>query len=94
MEGAVHGDATVSDVDGSTREFDWDRGRITALDASTISLTRRDGQAVTVAYDEDTIVLGGLAVGDLETGDAVWIISEDTGAETLLARVVRPLCHI
>ncbi|MBI4261048.1 MAG: hypothetical protein HY658_10820 [Actinobacteria bacterium] len=88
LRGAVHGDTSVTYVDGAKREFDWDRGRIIEITDSTITTVRRDGAWVTVSWDEDTRHRGHQGIEDLEVGDRIQVVSEEMGDGSLLARVI------
>ena len=47
--GTVHAVGNITYKDGSQQTWTWDRGKITALDSSSITLTRRDKVQVTFA---------------------------------------------
>jgi hypothetical protein len=88
---AAHGDLTVEYLDGSTRTFAYDAGRIASIGDGEISIARRDGRSVTLAYDGSTFVLEGRkpsSVADLSEGDAAMFFSADGAA--LMIRCVVP----
>ena len=49
FEGAVHGDVTLTYVDGTTRSFSFDRGEIESVTDGEILMQRPDGVAVTTS---------------------------------------------
>ena len=70
---AVHSTANVTYKDASTQAWTWDRGAITAVSSSSITLKRKDNQSVTFAITDKTIVRNNgasYAVSDLKVGDA------------------------
>jgi hypothetical protein len=81
--GTVHATADITYVDGSSRAWTWDRGRISALSTTSITLTRRDTEQVTFAITADTIVRNGGATygqSDLKAGLAATVVSQDGDA--------------
>lgn len=78
--GAVHAVGTVVYKDGNEKSWTWDRGRITALSASSITLTRRDKVQVSFTITGSTLVRndgGSYALSDLKVGLAATVISQD-----------------
>jgi hypothetical protein len=63
LKGAVHADVSKLMANGTTREVTLDRGAVTASSPTSISLTRADGQSVTIAVAPTTKVRGTVAVG-------------------------------
>lgn len=89
----VHGDVTVQYLDGSTRNFAYDPGRITAIEDGRVSLRRRDGQSVTLAYDDSTVVVEEGELGtieDLSVGDGAMFFSEDGKALVIRCVISAP----
>lgn len=87
----VHGEVTVQYLDGSTRTFAYDPGRITQLGDGQVSLRRRDGQIVTLGYDDSTVVIEEgrpATVDDLHVGDGAMFVSES--GKAVLIRCVIP----
>ena len=81
--GTVHAVGNLTYTDGSQQTWNWDRGRITALDSSSITLTRRDKVQVTFAITSSTVVRndgGTHSLGDLKVGLAATVISQDGNA--------------
>jgi hypothetical protein len=52
--GALHADIAVLFVDGSTKDYALDRGKVTAADDSSLTLQRPDGQSFTFTLSSDT----------------------------------------
>jgi hypothetical protein len=81
--GTVHAVGAVTYRDGSQQTWNWDRGGITALDSSSITLTRRDHVQVTFAITSSTLVRnngGTYTLADLKVGLAATVISQDGNA--------------
>jgi hypothetical protein len=77
---AVTGSVDAQYADGSHRQFDYDRGLITAVGNGRLTLVRADGESVTLAYDASTLVReqGGEtgSVDDLEAGERAMFFSQ------------------
>jgi hypothetical protein len=87
----AHGDLTVEYLDGSTRTFAYDAGRIASIGDGKISLTRRDGRSVTLSYGDATFVVEEGKPGsveDLSQGDGAMFFSENGTA--LVIRCIIP----
>jgi hypothetical protein len=81
--GTVHAVGTIDYKDASTKSWTWDRGRITALSSSSITLTRRDKAQVTFALTSSTAVRndgGTYTLADLHLGLVATVISQDGNA--------------
>jgi hypothetical protein len=90
FKGAVHAEGTLTYTDGSSKTWDWDRGRISALSSDSISLTRRDKQVVTFAITSSTVVRndgGSYSLSDLKVGLAATVISQN--GDALIIRNIR-----
>ena len=75
--------------EGEAQVIRIDRGKITAVDDSSITLEENDGNEVTVAVDDSTRVLAGpgsgKSVSDLETGLQVVVCGPEGGtAKTVM----------
>lgn len=84
--GAVHATGSLADKDGNAIGINWDRGRITALSDSSITLTRRDKQQVTFTITADTAVRNDGAtyhLSDLKVGLAATVVSQHGIAEVI-----------
>ena len=81
--GTVHAVGAVTYKDGSEKTWTWDRGRITALSASSLTLTRRDKAEVSFAITGSTLVRndgGTYKLDDLKVGQAATVVSQDGNA--------------
>jgi hypothetical protein len=61
--GAVHADVSFIRADGSTNSFTFDRGQVTAVSNTSVTLKRADGPSVTISISATTKVSGKLTVG-------------------------------
>ncbi len=91
FEGAYHADGTATFEDGTTKDYAWDRGRISGLSPHRIRIERLDGESVTAQVNRQTIVVGARSYRALNLGEPVWMISEKVGGdpEQLLAKIIR-----
>jgi hypothetical protein len=81
--GTVHAVGAVTYKDGSEKSWTWDRGRVTALSASSITLARRDKQQVSFAITGSTLVRndgGSYTLDDLKVGQAATVVSQSGNA--------------
>lgn len=81
--GTVHAVGQITYKDGSEQSWNWDRGRITALSSTSITLTRRDKQQVSFAITDKTLVRndgGSYTLADLKVGLAATVLSQDGNA--------------
>ena len=84
--GAVHATGTLADKAGSPISVTWDRGKITSLSDTSITLTRRDKAQVSFAITSDTAVRNDGAtyhLSDLKTGLAATVVSQGGTAEVI-----------
>lgn len=91
FEGAYHADGTATFKDGTTKDYAWDRGRISGLAPHRIRIERLDGQSVSAEVDRHTLVFGARSYRALNLGEPVWMISEKVGGDpdALLAKIIR-----
>ena len=83
FEGTVHAVGSLSDKSGNPISVTWDRGKITALSSTSITLTRRDKQQVTLAITASTTVRndrGTYQLSDLKTGLVATVVSQEGNA--------------
>jgi hypothetical protein len=83
FSGTVHAAGNITYKDGSQQSWNWDRGKITALDSSSITLKRRDKVEVTFVITSSTLVRndgGGYQLSDLKVGLAATVVSQDGNA--------------
>ena len=84
--GTVHAVAAITYVDGSQQSWNWDRGKITALSSSSITLTRRDKVQVTFAITSSTVVRNDGAtytLADVKEGQVATVISQNGNADII-----------
>src|SRR5438093_888971 len=81
--GTVHAVGNITYRDGSQQSWNWDRGKITALDSSSITLKRRDKVEVTFVITSSTLVRndgGSYQLSDLEVGLGATVVSQNGNA--------------
>jgi hypothetical protein len=81
--GAVHAVGSLSDKSGNGISVTWDRGKITSLSDTSITLTRRDKQQVSFAITSTTAVRndgGTYHLADLKTGLVATVVSQSGNA--------------
>jgi hypothetical protein len=71
---AVHGDVSTVTSTGATRTLTFDRGKLTAVTDTSLTLQRADGQSVTLARTSSTRTRG---VGTLKPGRFALVVSSD-----------------
>jgi hypothetical protein len=84
--GTVHAVGTVTYKDGSEKTWTWDRGRITALTSSSLTVTRRDKQQAIFAITASTLVRndgGSYTLDDVKVGQAATVVSQDGNAAVI-----------
>ena len=81
----VHGDLTVRTRDGF-KEITVDRGKLTAVEGSTLTVTRPDGPVVTFTVDDQTRYRGVDGVAELQVGKPVLVVSHDGVAKGVAQR--------
>lgn len=91
FEGAYHADGTATFKDGSTKDYAWDRGRVSGITPRRIRIERLDGASVTAEVNRHTLVFGVRSYRNLNLGEPVWMISEKVGGDPddLLAKIIR-----
>jgi len=78
---AIHGDVIVRGQSGNGFEnVTFDRGQVTAVSASSITVKRPDGQSVTKAIDANTKFRGVQSAGDVKTGKPALVVSKGNTA--------------
>jgi hypothetical protein len=63
-------------VKGQWVTYDVDRGKVTAVSPTSITLARPDGQSVTEAIDSNTKYKGAASEADIHTGRPALVVSE------------------
>jgi len=88
LRGAIHGDLLVRDENGSTRTVTFDRGKVTAISATSITIERPDGVSVTKNLTDQT-VFTGTPRDQLQPGAGVIVVSSGDTAERVLSKGAR-----
>ncbi|MEY2476074.1 MAG: hypothetical protein QOG87_1389 [Actinomycetota bacterium] len=83
---AVHGDLIVRTKDGTFETVALDRGTLTAVSATSLTLHRPDGVDVTVKLDGDTRYRGVENAGALQKDQPVAVVSKDGTARVVMQR--------
>jgi hypothetical protein len=84
--GTVHAVATINYLDGSQQTWNWDRGQVTSLSSTSITLTRRDKVQVTFTITSSTIVRNDGAtysLSDLQVGQVATVVSQNGNADII-----------
>jgi hypothetical protein len=79
----VHAVGNITYKDGSQQTWNWDRGKISPLDSSRVTLTRRDKVQASFAVTSSTLVRndgGTYQLSDLKVGLAATVISQNGNA--------------
>ena len=90
---AITGTVAALYYDGTTQNFDYNRGRIQSVGNGSLTIMRADHQSVTFTYDANTLVReqGGTigSVDDLKAGEGAMFFSQN-GALKLVRCVGKP----
>ena len=86
---ALHGTFVVPDADGGYRTVVTQRGEVTAVSDTSLTVRSEDGFVATYRITDDTDVLGGAGgVADLAEGDQVGVGADRKAAVTTARHVV------
>ena len=78
---AIHGDLIVRGQNGGGFEnVTFDRGEVTAVSASSITVKRPDGHSVTKAIDANTKFRGVQSASEVKTGKPALVVSKGNTA--------------
>jgi hypothetical protein len=88
LKGAIHGDLLVRGKDGSTHTVTFDRGKVSSLSASSITIQRPDGVSVTDDLTDQT-VFNGMTRDQIKTGTPAIVVSEGHTATHVVTRGAR-----
>ena len=75
LKGAIHGDLLVRGKDGSTQTVTFDRGKVSAVSASSITIQRPDGVSVTDDVNAQT-VFNGIPENQLQAGTPAIVVAD------------------
>ena len=88
LKGAIHGDLLVRSKDGSTRTVTFDRGKVSSISASSITIERPDGVSVSKDVTDKT-VFNGTPRDKLTSGMPVIVVSEGQTATHVVSKGAR-----
>jgi hypothetical protein len=90
LQGAIHGELLVREREsqGSTRTVVFDRGRLTSVSESLLTLERPDGVLVTARVTPETR-FAGTPRTELQPGTAVLVVQSSGTAERVLSKGTR-----
>lgn len=84
----LHGTAVAKDKDGNLVTYEAQRGSVTAVSASSISVKSEDGYEHTYEVNDATEVNRDGAISDIATGDEVVVIATQDGGTSTATRIV------
>jgi hypothetical protein len=85
LKGAIHGDLLVRGKDGSTHTVTFDRGKVSAISASSITIQRPDGVSVTDDLNDQT-VFNGLPRDQVQNGTPAIVVADGHTATHVVTR--------
>jgi hypothetical protein len=88
LKGAIHGDLLVRGKDGATRTVTFDRGKVTAISGSSITIERPDGVSVSKDLNDQT-VFNGMSRDKVTSGTPVIVVSEGQAATHVISKGAR-----
>lgn len=88
LGGALHGQVVVKTGDGSFQTFAGQRGTVTAVSATSISVKSEDGYEATYTVDKDTVVIGADKVTDLANNANVGVVAKVAGDSSSATRII------
>jgi hypothetical protein len=89
LGGAIHGQVTVPKSGGGYQTVDVQRGTVTAVDSSSISVKSPDGYSATYAVSSSTEVNAQAAgIGTVKTGDTVLLMATASGGKATAASII------
>jgi hypothetical protein len=87
--GALHGEFTAPDPDGGYQTLAMQRGEVTAVSATSVTVKSDDGFSRTYAVNDDTLVnAGDQGIADVKTGDKVGVLAVVDGGTARAVRVM------
>jgi hypothetical protein len=88
LGGTLHGTAVVKTRDGSYETVAGQRGTVTAVSATSISVKSEDGYQATYVVDKDTVVNGTEKITAVKQGDNVGVVATVDGGTSTATRVI------
>lgn len=80
---AIHADISLLMKDSSNKSETMDRGKVTAISSSSITIERPDGKSLTFSMDDKTIAREkgqDESIGDVKVGDRLMVFAVDGNA--------------
>jgi hypothetical protein len=77
---AVHAEISLWLKDGSTKSETMDRGKVTSISSSSLTITRPDGQSVTFSIDDKTVAREqgqDESLDNVKVGDRLMVFATD-----------------
>jgi len=88
LKGAIHGDLLIRGEDGATRTVTFDRGKITVISGTSITIERPDGVSVSKNVTDQT-VFNGTPKDQLKAGMRGVVVSSGDTAERVISKGAR-----
>ncbi len=88
LKGAIHGDLLIRGEDGATRTVTFDRGKITAISGTSITIERPDGVSVSKNVTDQT-AFNGTPKDQLKAGMGAVVVSSGDTAERVISKGAR-----
>jgi hypothetical protein len=88
LKGAIHGDLLVRGQDGSTHTVTFDRGQVSSVSGSSITIQRPDGVSVSDDLTDHT-VFNGTPRDELTSGTPVIVVSDGHTATHVVSKGAR-----
>jgi hypothetical protein len=88
LKGAIHGDLVVRGKDGSTSNVTFDRGKVSSVSESQVTIERPDGVSVSKDISAQT-VFNGTPREQLTSGTPVIVVSEGQAATHVVSKGAR-----
>lgn len=89
LAGAIHGQATVPKSGGGYQTIDVQRGTVSAVSSSSITVKSADGYSATYAVTSSTEVNAQAAgIGTIKTGDTVYVTATVSGGSATAASII------
>jgi hypothetical protein len=85
LKGAIHGDLLVRSQDGSTHTVTFDRGKVSSLSGSSITIQRPDGVSVSDDLTDQT-VFNGTPRDKLTSGTPVIVVADGHTATHVVSK--------
>lgn len=88
---AIHADIALSMKDKSSKSETMDRGKVTAVDSSSLTISRLDGQSLTFSIDASTVARAkgeDVSLDNVKVGSRLMVFAVD--GKAFLLRCIAP----